>query len=572
VNLFGSKLELDGGDAYRVALEKDFSLFLQEAVKILNPSWRFKFEMSEHYRVICEWLMYFESGRAQADHPDWVGLNINVPPSTLKSQLMDIFEVWRLIQDGAAKSMHISYGAALAELHSGLRRILVQSKWFRKYWPHIRIREGSNLKTAFDLESGGSLMSNTVKGAVTGFHADLIVLDDILKANDAKSEIIRESVNRWFHESVVSRGQSERMYFVNIQQRLHPMDFVGWIQKNEPDHWVTLSFPLIAEAETTYELPISKSVWVRPKGHVLLSKKFPPHKIDYLKTTEDFDGQYLQRPAPPEGSTFKVANIGVYDPDHPPKFDWLIITVDCGYKVTKRSDFTSVQLWGLYGKQKYLVYKRTERLDVAGTIAAVIYVKQTYPEANLCICEDAANGRAVIEAIQDQGVIQVQAIPPAGGKDSRANAAGSDMAAKEIFFPMPDKTDWPVMAFVELLAQWSGEGSVEFDDDIDAFTQLCAFTRKLTGAGSMASEGSMILDVVTRNQTTQSMAGWKYDASIPSCSSCAGEFGEKINLHFQWAGPGDKDARWKCPQCGRVLQVSGGRENWIAGEKQCSRA
>jgi predicted phage terminase large subunit-like protein len=104
-----------------------------------------------------------------------------------------------------------------------------------------------------------------------------------------------------------------------------------------------------------------------------------------------------------------------------------------------------------------------------------------YPETRAILIEDAANGPAVIDALRHEirGVI---AVPPEGGKYSRAAAAEPIVEAGNIYLPRPTTPvgapiagrAW-VLDFIEQLAAFP---YAAHDDDVDAFTQLVARWRR----------------------------------------------------------------------------------------------
>jgi hypothetical protein len=57
----------------------------------------------------------------------------------------------------------------------------------------------------FETTRGGFRFSTSVGGGFTGRGADVIVIDDPLKADDAPSDAQRESVNEWFDNTLRSR-------------------------------------------------------------------------------------------------------------------------------------------------------------------------------------------------------------------------------------------------------------------------------------------------------------------------------------------------------------------------------
>jgi hypothetical protein len=57
----------------------------------------------------------------------------------------------------------------------------------------------------FATTEGGYRFSTSVEGVLTGRGADIIIIDDPLKADDAVSEPRRGSVNKWFDNTLRSR-------------------------------------------------------------------------------------------------------------------------------------------------------------------------------------------------------------------------------------------------------------------------------------------------------------------------------------------------------------------------------
>jgi hypothetical protein len=63
---------------------------------------------------------------------------------------------------------------------------------------------------------------------LTGRGADIIILDDILKPDDALSETRRRAANDWYFNTLLSRLNSkEHGVIIIVMQRLHQEDLVG---------------------------------------------------------------------------------------------------------------------------------------------------------------------------------------------------------------------------------------------------------------------------------------------------------------------------------------------------------
>jgi hypothetical protein len=101
------------------------------------------------------------------------------------------------------------------------------------------------------------------RGGLTGRGADVIIIDDPLKADDALSEARRGSVNEWYDNTLRSRLNSqEHGAIIIVMQRLHADDLVAHVQEHES--WELLSFPAIAEQDETYNSQHPTAASVEP--------------------------------------------------------------------------------------------------------------------------------------------------------------------------------------------------------------------------------------------------------------------------------------------------------------------
>jgi len=140
-------------------------------------------------------------------------------------------------------------------------------------------------------------------GTITGFgagkHRDgfggALILDDLHKADEARSEVRRQNVIDWFQNTLESRKNSPETPIVVIMQRLHEKDIAGWLlDGGNGEEWEHLCLSAIQEDGT--------ALW--PEKHDIETLRRMEQAAPYV-----FAGQYLQRPAPPDGGTFKPDNL-----------------------------------------------------------------------------------------------------------------------------------------------------------------------------------------------------------------------------------------------------------------------
>src|SRR6201989_1859970 len=73
-----------------------------------------------------------------------------------------------------------------------------------------------------------ALCATSVDGVLTGRGADLIIIDDPLKPDEALSDTTRVKVNDWYDNTAFSRLNSkQRASVLLIMQRLHEDDLTG---------------------------------------------------------------------------------------------------------------------------------------------------------------------------------------------------------------------------------------------------------------------------------------------------------------------------------------------------------
>jgi hypothetical protein len=101
---------------------------------------------------------------------------------------------------------------------------------------------------------------------LTGRGADIILIDDPLKPEEALSDAQRQAANDRYDHTLYSRqNDKRRSAIVIIMQRLQEDDPVGHVLAQEP--WEVLSFPAIAEADEMHEIDpcpfLRQAAWPR---------------------------------------------------------------------------------------------------------------------------------------------------------------------------------------------------------------------------------------------------------------------------------------------------------------------
>src|SRR5438552_3055233 len=341
---------------YADVLRHDLCAFIHRSFLELNaqtpflPNW--------HIEVLAAKLEEVRRGSCKR-------LIVNVPPRHLKSHAISIaFPAWILGHDPAKQILSVTYAQDLSDNLARKSRTLMTSAFYEALFD-TRLSKGREAVSDYETTDSGYRLSTSVGGVLTGRGADIIIIDDPLKADDALSEPRRRSVNEWFDNTLRSRLNSqEKGAIIIVMQRLHADDLVAHVQKHES--WDVLSFPAIAEQDETYDFstPYGRKRIHRKNGEALHPALLPLAKLESQRramTEYNFTAHYQQNPQPPSGVIVKRGWLKFYGPnDKPEKFDQTIQSWDTANKDTELSNYSVCTTWGLKKQHMFLldVYRR----------------------------------------------------------------------------------------------------------------------------------------------------------------------------------------------------------------------
>ena len=202
-------------------------------------------------------------------------LIINLPPRQLKSLSASIaFVAWLLGHDPTKHVICASYGQDLADKLARDCRNVMNATWYRELF-QTRLSERKAVND-FTTTAQGTRMATSVGGVLTGRGADIIIIDDPLKPDEALSETKRRAVNDWYDNTLLSRlNDKTQGIIIMIMQRLHQDDLVGHVLGQE--HWDIIRFPAIAEEDERYliESVLGNSEFRRAEGEALHPEREP---------------------------------------------------------------------------------------------------------------------------------------------------------------------------------------------------------------------------------------------------------------------------------------------------------
>jgi predicted phage terminase large subunit-like protein len=452
---------------YQALLRQDFTTFVARCFHELNP--QAELAMNWHLEVVAAKLTAVRQGKIRR-------LIINLPPRHLKSLMASIaFPAWCLGHDPSAQILCVSYAQDLADKLARDCRSIMMSPWYRQIF-RTRLAAHRQAVQEFVTTRHGYRLATSIGGVLTGRGADIIMIDDPLKPEEALSKVQRQACNQWFVHTLYSRLNDKRSgAIVIIMQRLHEDDLVGHVLAQEP--WEVLSFPAIAEADEAHQV---ETIWGprcfrRRQGEALHPDREPLETLERIRRTigeYNFAGQFQQSPAPLGGGLVKAEWFQRYrETELPERFDRIVQSWDTANKVTELSDFSVCTTWGLKGKHLFLLALFRRRLEYPALKRAV-REQQSLFEASVVLIEDKASGTQLIQDLIADGCHGVTRYHPEGEKTMRMHSRTAMI--ENGFVHIPETAPW----LAEYLHELSVFPNGKHDDQADSTAQFLDWCQK----------------------------------------------------------------------------------------------
>jgi predicted phage terminase large subunit-like protein len=370
-----------------------------------------------------------------------------------------------------------SYGHDLA-LHNARQTRNI----FRSYGSRLatRLQHDATAADQWMTSQGGGLKAAGVGGALTGFGADLLIIDDPFKDwEEAQSDNQREKVWNWYRSVARTRLHRGGAVIV-LNTRWHIDDLTGRLlaedskreQEGKPRIWDSIKLPTVADGQAKgYADPLG-----REDGEVLCPELFPP--IEVLEQREElgdliFGAMHQQEPTEAEGSIIKREWLQRYDapPEYQDLWGWSM-SCDLAFKDTKDADYVVLQVWARGPHNgHYLIDQSRGRWSYTDTKREIKSLWSQWPLITRVLVEDKANGPAIISEMS-QDIPGMVPINPLGSKESRVHAVTPMMRTGHVWIPTKELRPWADEVVNELCAFPNGV----HDDVVDSLSQYLNHT------------------------------------------------------------------------------------------------
>ena len=240
---------------------------------------------------------------AMVIHRHFKRLIVNIPPRHAKSTLISqLLQAWTIGRENSDRSSVLSAAATATLAARDSRKTLnvIRSDWYKALFPGVDLLRENEVD--WETRNGARRMAVGRGGTVTGRGANTILVDDLLLADEAMSEVERPKCNEWLGEVLASRLDDPKNGVIAIiMQRLHELDATGYLleQMKIPgaDQYEHICIPLEAPCRTVVQFQ-GKTYATREKDELIDSERIGPAELLALKIKMkvNFDGQYNQNP------------------------------------------------------------------------------------------------------------------------------------------------------------------------------------------------------------------------------------------------------------------------------------
>lgn len=350
----------------REAAMNDLYLFAQ----LVNPGYIY----GEVHREIFRWMQdYTLFGKGDSLTANKL---IMLPRAHLKSHMVATWCAWIIARHPDVTMLYVSATAELAITQLYAIKNIIGSSVFRRYWPeYIHPQEGkrekwSSTKLSVDhtLRKTEGIRDATVSTAglttnTTGWHADIIVADDLVVPENAYTEDGRESVSKKASQFTSIRNSGG--FTMACGTRYHPVDIYDtW--KNQAydvyndDYEIVDKVPVWEVKEYVVE---TDGVFIWPRATRGDGKAFgfdlqvlSRIKAEYSDNTQ-FYAQYYNDPNDPGSERISRDKFQYFDPRYLKKEGrrWMFkgkalniyAAVDFAFSLSKAADYTAIVVIGV---------------------------------------------------------------------------------------------------------------------------------------------------------------------------------------------------------------------------------
>lgn len=427
-------------------------------------------DKKEYLKDLCNQLQNFIDSNKKI-------LVINMPPRFGKSYTATLFVQWLLGRNNKLKIMTGSYNETLSSTFAKQVRDMIATEQtqgvtvYRDIFPDTKIKYGEASMNKWALEGSqvANYLATSPTGTATGFGADLIVIDDLIKnSEEAYNSNVLEKHIDWFTNTMLSRTE-KGFKLIIIMTRWASNDLAGFILSNYDDV-VHINYKAINDDGT-------------PLDEGTLSLEDFEFKTKNM-TKEIVYANYQQEPIDIKGRLY--SSIKTYNQLPMDSNNNLLFTAYKNYTDTADTgeDYLCSICYGVYNKEAYIldVLYTKEPMEITEPATAKILIDNNIKEADI---ESNNGGRGFARAVDkhllekyNSNRCKVRWFHQTQNKRARI-LSNATWVMEHIYFPVNWADRWP--EFYKAITTYQKEGKNKHDDAPDVLTGIAEKCNKISG-------------------------------------------------------------------------------------------
>ena len=342
---------------------------------------------------------------------------------------------------------------------------------YRDIFPDTKIKYGEASMNKWALEGSqvANYLATSPTGTATGFGADLIVIDDLIKnSEEAYNSNVLEKHIDWFTNTMLSRTE-KGFKLIIIMTRWASNDLAGFILSNYDDV-VHINYKAINDDGT-------------PLDEETLSLEEFEFKTKNM-AKEIVYANYQQEPIDIKGRLY--SSIKTYNQLPMDSNNNLLFTAYKNYTDTADTgeDYLCSICYGVYNKEAYIldVLYTKEPMEITEPATAKILMDNNIKEADI---ESNNGGRGFARAVDkhllekyNSNRCKVRWFHQTQNKRARI-LSNATWVMEHIYFPVNWADRWP--EFYKAITTYQKEGKNKHDDAPDVLTGIAEKCNKISG-------------------------------------------------------------------------------------------
>ena len=427
------------------------SLVKGDFLEFVKHMWP-EFVEGYHHKIIAEKFNKIATGEIKR-------LIVNMPPRHTKSEFASNYlPAWMIGKNPKLKIIQTTHTAELAVRFGRKAKNVIDSPEYQEVF-QTRLQEDSKAAGRWETEGGGEYFAAGVGGAITGRGADLLIIDDPHKEQDAMSKEGFDKAYEWYTSGPRQRLQPGGAIVV-VMTRWSTKDLTGCLihgQKEvKGDQWELIEFPAIMPSG----LPVWPEYW----------KLDELEKVEATLPIAKWNAQWMQAPTAEEGAIIKREWWQDWPHENPPVTEFIIQSYDTAFLKKETADYSAITTWGMFRDDEnqmhiILLDAEKDRYEFP-ELRRVAHESFLFWRPQMVLIEAKASGIPLTHELSRMGIPIVNYTPSKGNdKHVRVNTVAPFFESGRVWAPMHKQYAQ------EVIEECASFPNGSHDDYVDSMTQ-----------------------------------------------------------------------------------------------------